>query len=164
MFPSRPTVRDSNVIILKVNPKIFFACSVRGGRDNLETSQKVVSILRNYGELFGEFNIDPSLEEKEQKAKTSDQQIYKADVRLIEKADLFVAEVSAPSLGVGYELGVAEAKEKRILCLYNLASPNKLSVMINGNENITLIKYKNLEELKNSLRDYFSHNWPKRLV
>jgi hypothetical protein len=36
----------------------------------------------------------------------------------LKEADVIVAEVSTPSLGVGYEIGKAEDMGKRILCLY----------------------------------------------
>ena len=38
---------------------------------------------------------------------------------IIEESDLFIAEVSIPSLGLGIEIGSADAKQKRLLCIYN---------------------------------------------
>ncbi len=38
--------------------------------------------------------------------------------KVIEDADLFIAEISNPSLGLGIEIGRAEQKGKRILCIY----------------------------------------------
>ena len=38
---------------------------------------------------------------------------------IIEEADLFIAEVSVPSLGLGIEIGRAEQIGKKILCIYN---------------------------------------------
>ena len=38
---------------------------------------------------------------------------------VIEQSDLFIAEVSRPSLGLGIEIGRAEMKNKKILCIYN---------------------------------------------
>ena len=40
-------------------------------------------------------------------------------IDIIEKADLFIAEVSRPSLGLGIEIGRAEMNNKKILCIYN---------------------------------------------
>lgn len=39
--------------------------------------------------------------------------------KIIEEADLFIAEVSVPSLGLGIEIGRAEQIGKKILCIYN---------------------------------------------
>lgn len=38
--------------------------------------------------------------------------------KVIEEADLFIAEVSRPSLGLGIEIGRAEQIGKKILCIY----------------------------------------------
>ncbi|XP_017164430.1 2'-deoxynucleoside 5'-phosphate N-hydrolase 1-like [Poecilia reticulata] len=44
-----------------------------------------------------------------------------------------VAEVTQPSLGVGYELGrAADMKEKKVLCLFRPSSGRALSAMIRG--------------------------------
>ena len=37
---------------------------------------------------------------------------------IIEESDLFIAEVSVPSLGLGIEIGRAEQIGKKILCIY----------------------------------------------
>ena len=47
-----------------------------------------------------------------------DKGIHDRDVELLEQSDVIVAEVTQPSLGVGYELGRAVAMAKPILCLY----------------------------------------------
>jgi nucleoside 2-deoxyribosyltransferase len=44
--------------------------------------------------------------------------IYERDVAWLRESDFVIAEVTQPSLGVGYELGFAEAISKPILCLY----------------------------------------------
>lgn len=38
---------------------------------------------------------------------------------VIEECDLFIAEVTYPSLGLGIEIGRSEMKNKKILCIYN---------------------------------------------
>ena len=49
---------------------------------------------------------------------TTDRDIYDRDIELMTKCDAVVAEVTQPSLGVGFELGQAVAMKKKILCLY----------------------------------------------
>ena len=46
---------------------------------------------------------------------------------------MVIAEVTNPSLGVGYELGYAEKLNKPILCLFDGDSGGKLSAMVRGN-------------------------------
>uniref|UniRef100_A0A2K6V3K4 5-hydroxymethyl-dUMP N-hydrolase n=1 Tax=Saimiri boliviensis boliviensis TaxID=39432 RepID=A0A2K6V3K4_SAIBB len=61
-----------------------------------------------------------------------DRLIHERDLAWLQQADAVVAEVTQPSLGVGYELGRAVALNKRILCLFRPQSGRVLSAMIRG--------------------------------
>ncbi len=52
-----------------------------------------------------------------------------------------MADVTAPSLGVGYEIGIAETLGKPILCLYRRQRGRRLSAMIAGNRRLTVSEY-----------------------
>ncbi|HKL21332.1 MAG TPA: nucleoside 2-deoxyribosyltransferase, partial [Tichowtungia sp.] len=56
----------------------------------------------------------------------SDTEIYARDIRGLNESDAIIAEASAPSLGVGYELGRAEAAGKPILCLFDASGNARL--------------------------------------
>jgi nucleoside 2-deoxyribosyltransferase len=60
--------------------------------------------------------------------------------------DLVVAEVSVPSLGVGYELGWATALSKPVLCLHRTISGRPLSAMIAGSPGIQTAVYSSMDE------------------
>ena len=62
----------------------------------------------------------------------TDVEIYKRDLKEINKADFIVAEVSVVSWGVGEEIIYAIMKGKPILALYNKDSTYKLSEMVSG--------------------------------
>jgi nucleoside 2-deoxyribosyltransferase len=70
-----------------------------------------------------------------EKDDTTDETIYQRDIDWLKSSDVVIAECSSASLGVGYELGFAEALNKPILCLYRWprADGKKLSAMIAGN-------------------------------
>lgn len=70
----------------------------------------------------------------------------------VRESDVVVAEVSTPSLGVGYEIGQAESMGKKILCIYRNGSPKNLSAMIEGNNRVKVLKYEELEGLKSALQ------------
>jgi len=57
-----------------------------------------------------------------------------------------VADVTAPSLGVGYEIGIAETLGKPILCLYRRRLGKRLSAMIAGNRRLTVMEYEDPAE------------------
>ncbi|MDN5275437.1 MAG: Nucleoside 2-deoxyribosyltransferase [Candidatus Saccharibacteria bacterium] len=68
-------------------------------------------------------------------------EIYARDIAMINQADIVIAEVTNPSLGVGYELAYAENLHKPILCLFNSAARSMLSAMIAGNAYFTTVDY-----------------------
>uniref|UniRef100_A0A2K5MB24 2'-deoxynucleoside 5'-phosphate N-hydrolase 1 n=1 Tax=Cercocebus atys TaxID=9531 RepID=A0A2K5MB24_CERAT len=67
-----------------------------------------------------------------EEAAGGDRLIHERDLAWLQQADVVVAEVTQPSLGVGYELGRAVAFNKRILCLFRPQSGRVLSAMIRG--------------------------------
>ena len=62
---------------------------------------------------------------------------------------MLVAEVSTPSLGVGYEIAYAERLGKRVICVYD--EQITLSSMICGNKYNEVISYKDTEDLLTKL-------------
>ncbi|XP_045150701.1 2'-deoxynucleoside 5'-phosphate N-hydrolase 1 [Echinops telfairi] len=61
-----------------------------------------------------------------------DRFIHERDLAWLQQADVVVAEVTQPSLGVGYELGRAMALNKQILCLFRPQTGRVLSAMVRG--------------------------------
>jgi len=126
--------------------KIYFAFSIRGGNPDESVIQVVYRLLKDMGhEITTEFNINWEKREKY----LSDEDIYRRDIEALEKSDIVLAEVSRPSLGVGYEIAFGEKLGKRIICI--VKEGTHLSAMINGNPNLTLITYKDINDLKEKL-------------
>lgn len=80
-----------------------------------------------------------------QVAKGGDSFIYKRDMCWLRKSAAVVAEVTQPSLGVGYELGQAEAMGIPVLCLYRPSPGKRLSAMLTGNPAMTIVEYGDAE-------------------
>ncbi len=126
--------------------KIYFAGSIRGGRDDRELYVQIIEILKSYGEILTEHIGDASISEKgEQKAAEF---IYNRDMKWLKNSDMIVAEVTTPSLGVGYELGIAENLHKKVLCLYRHVPDKSLSAMVSGNSAFQVEEYKDLNDVK----------------
>jgi hypothetical protein len=68
-----------------------------------------------------------------------------------------VAEVSTPSLGVGYEIGKATEWGKRVLCLYRPQVGRTLSAMIAGSKGVTLKEYESTSQLEEIFSTFFTH-------
>ncbi|MEP6570099.1 MAG: nucleoside 2-deoxyribosyltransferase, partial [Acidobacteriota bacterium] len=73
----------------------------------------------------------------------------------LKSSDQLVAEVTTPSLGVGYEIGKATEWAKPVLCLYRPAEGRLLSAMISGSNGVTLKEYQSPTELKEIFAAYF---------
>ncbi|XP_005861088.1 PREDICTED: 2'-deoxynucleoside 5'-phosphate N-hydrolase 1 [Myotis brandtii] len=84
------------------------------------------------GDLFKKTKLPGLLERAWEQPAEGDRFIHQRDLALLQRADLIVAEVTQPSLGVGYEVGRAVALNKRILCLFRRKSGRVLSAMIRG--------------------------------
>jgi nucleoside 2-deoxyribosyltransferase len=132
--------------------KIYFAGSIRGGRDNRETYAELINFLGDYGTVLTEHVGYEDVEEGLEKEK-SDFEIYDQDMAWLTECDLVVAEVSQPSLGVGYEIGRAESLGKKVICLYNEEATVRLSAMLAGNEKITTCFYTSIDEAKRYIGD-----------
>lgn len=62
------------------------------------------------------------------------------------QADAVIAEVTNPSLGVGYEIAKAEEWGKPVLALFREDSNRRLSAMIEGAPGVEVCKYMELDE------------------
>lgn len=121
--------------------KIYFAGSIRGGRQKAEDYKQLIEGLSQFSTVLTE-HIGNSELTNQGEGERTDEAIYKRDVSWIDEADVIVADVTVPSLGVGYEIGYAEAHHKRIICLYQ-ADEGKVSAMIAGNAHVELLVYTN---------------------
>lgn len=134
--------------------KIYFAGSIRGGRDDQELYFSIIAELQKYGNVLTEHIGDKALTGLGE-VKRTDKEIFLRDMEWVGEADVVVAEVSTPSLGVGYELGQAEAMKKAVLCLYREVEGKRLSAMVAGNTYFEVRTYKNLDDVISILKKYF---------
>lgn len=112
--------------------KVYFACSIRGGGDTSHYLAILEAIKSAGAEALSEVFVHDAINYGG--SPLPSQQIYARDITMIQECDIVIAEVTNPSLGVGYELGYAEALGKPILCLFDEISVKKLSAMIEGND------------------------------
>ncbi len=135
--------------------KIYFAGSIRGGRDDQNLYFSIINELQKYGTVLTEHIGDKELTGLGE-VKRTDKEIFDRDMEWVKEADLVVAEVSTPSLGVGYELGQAESMNKPVMCLYRETEGKRLSAMVVGNEYFKLNIYRNLDDIVRILKTYFA--------
>ena len=125
--------------------KIYFAGSIRGGREDSNIYLQIVSILMRYGTVLTEHVADPELSVAGEEF--SDKEIHDRDLEWLRSCDCLVAEVTKPSLGVGFEIGRATEWGKQVLCLYRRSEQRSLSAMIAGSDKVTVEMYQSVGEL-----------------
>jgi hypothetical protein len=135
--------------------KVYFACSIRGGRDDADVYLQLVQIVKRYSDVLTEIFADKSLTIAGMDKPAGD--IWSNDIRWIGQADAIIAEVTNPSLGVGYEIAKAEKMGKPILCLFRPEGERKLSAMIAGSPNASVFEYNDMLSAEHAISTFLSN-------
>jgi nucleoside 2-deoxyribosyltransferase len=133
--------------------KIYFACSITGGRQYESTYQALTKFLLDEGyEVPTAHLAQSNILELERVAGPAD--VYARDVNWIQTSDILIAEVSVPSHGVGYEIGYALGLGKPVLCIHD--AERTVSKMITGNPDPRLqtSAYTDLEEAYQHIKGF----------
>ena len=112
--------------------------------------RQLIGELHRYGTVLTEHIAPPDDVERGM----TDAEIYKRDMDWLAAADVVVAEVSTPSLGVGYELARAESLGKRVLCMFRPSSEGNLSAMIAGSTMLTVAEYETVREASLAIGEF----------
>ena len=139
--------------------KIYFAGSIRAGRDDTAIYRAMIAWLKIHGEVLTEHVGDPSVSVLGDDG-PDDRSIYNRDMAWLHACDCMVAEVTTPSLGVGYELGRAVALQKPVLCLYRIVAGRTLSAMVAGNPGLQTAAYASLDEAKAIMETFLQSAGP----
>lgn len=140
---------------------IYFSGSISGGREDVQTYRNIVSALEADGHrvLAGSVTASHITADGDP---LSDGDIFARDVAWIEEAarsgGVLVAEVSRPSIGVGYEIAMARYRfGMPVICLYRPAFTRRCSGMVAGDKGVRVIEYTDasadrmLEKLRSEL-------------
>lgn len=133
--------------------KIYFAGSIRGGREDAALYQQIIEHLKSYGDVLTEHIGDQTLSSLGDDG-PNDRFIHDRDLEWLQVSDVLVAEVTTVSMGVGYEIGRAVEAGKKVLCLFRPSSGKNLSAMISGCTDLNLVEYEELEELKTAIAKF----------
>ena len=133
---------------------IYFAGSIRGGRGDAAVYAQLIDHLRAYGDVLTEHVGSPALTALDDEG-LPDDALHEQDVAWLLESDVLVAEVSTPSLGVGYEIGRAVERGINVLCLYRPRDGRQLSAMIGGCPDVTNVTYQSIEEAKATIDQFF---------
>jgi nucleoside 2-deoxyribosyltransferase len=129
--------------------KIYFACSIRGGRDDAELYGELARYIKTKATLLTEIFADGQLTAHGMNKPSKD--IWATDIAWVKESNAIIAEVTNPSLGVGYEIAKAEEWNKPVLALFRDDNTRKLSAMIDGSPTTRVVYYRTLEDAQTAI-------------
>ncbi len=123
--------------------RVYYATSVRGAGRDLEATRRAIQTIKEMGHVALTEHLAGSDES------LSDRQVYQRDMSLLEQADLLIADVTFPSLGVGFEICKAIQLGKPV---YLIAREGvRVSKLIAGVAEVR--RYSSLEEMSALIED-----------
>jgi hypothetical protein len=135
--------------------KIYFGFTVAGDRSTLGTAKRVVQLLEELGhKVLTRHLVDDDAWEADRLI--SPQDVYRRDMNWLRECQLFIAEVSGSSFGLGFETGyLLGATTKKVILLYRFDVEKKVSLLIIGNThpNCTLVPYSDIEEVESFIKE-----------
>jgi hypothetical protein len=134
--------------------KIYFAGAIRGGREDDVLYLELVELLQAYGTVLTEHIADEHLTSLGESM--DDQAIHDRDLAWLKEADCLVAEVTTPSLGVGFEIAKATELGLRVLCLFRPDTGRTLSALIAGSDRLTVRVYQSPAEAEEIFEEFFA--------
>ena len=113
--------------------------------------KEIIDLLKQHGtvltEHFGNASLTAAGEDLDDCA------IHDRDLEWLRRADVLVAEVTTPSLGVGYEIGRAVEWGTRVVCLFRPSAGRRLSGMIAGCAGVVVRQYSDAAQLPSLLSE-----------
>jgi hypothetical protein len=133
---------------------VYCAGAIRGDSSYSESYQEIIEIVKRNGhsalsELNSEFKSAFPLNVK---------QVFQRDIKWVEKSSVMIAEISGPSLGVGFEISYAlYVREIPVLAVHNTEVEN-ISAMITGcdSELFYVKSYNNNNELEQIIKSFLN--------
>ncbi|HDS45829.1 MAG TPA: hypothetical protein ENN68_07045 [Methanomicrobia archaeon] len=141
--------------------RVFFSCSMRGGYSRVKQAElrKIPDMIEELDlELLSRHQTQANFAERE--SRLTNQQIHDRDYRWLEEADLVIAEITNPSLGVGAEIADAIHLKLPVLAVYKREYEDQISAYIRGKPGVVSRAYSDHGELKERIREFIQQEKP----
>jgi hypothetical protein len=135
--------------------KIYFGFTVAGDRSAVMAARAIVGILEEmHHEVLTRHLVEDSAWEADRSI--TPKEVYLRDMKWLERCDMFIAEVSGSSFGLGFETGyLLGATTKKVVLFYRRDVESKISLLITGNShpNCRLVSYSEFNEVEVWIRN-----------
>ncbi len=129
-----------------------------GNRSSLEAARKIVELLVKMGhEVLTHHLVQDDAWEADQHLTPLD--VYQRDMKWLGQCDLFIAEASGSSFGVGFETGyLLGATKKKVVLFFRRDAEKTISRMITGvaHPNCTVVAYSQIKEMEAWVKTHVS--------
>ena len=111
--------------------KVYFAGSIRGGAADAPLYARLIAHINGRGHRVLTEHVGAGAALQSLERGMTDEAIWRQDMAWLRESDVVIAECSTPSLGVGYELAMAQRLGKPAYVFYR-AERAPLSAMLTG--------------------------------
>lgn len=134
--------------------KVYFGFTVAGDRGSLDTARAMVSAMEAAGHtVLTRHLVEAGAAQADRSLPPSS--VFERDMNWLRECDVFVAEVSGSSFGIGYEAAyVLTGLHKPAVLFYRRELDGRISLLITGNTHpgCRLVPYGDLPEALDALR------------
>jgi nucleoside 2-deoxyribosyltransferase len=133
--------------------KIYFGFTVAGDRSSVSIAREIVEFLEARGhEVLTRHLVQDNAAQLDRAV--TPQHIFERDMRWLAQSDIFIAEVSGSSFGLGFEAGfVLGSSDRKALLFYKREVGSRISLLITGNThpNCSVVPYGAFSEIVSRL-------------
>lgn len=133
---------------------VYFGFTMAGDRSSVEFARRIVELLHEMGHrVLTSHLVEDGAREADRAL--GPREVYARDMAWLEQSDIFIAEVSGSSFGMGFETGyVLGSSDKRAILFYRREVEGRISLLITGNVHprCTVVSYSGVEEMEDRLR------------
>lgn len=143
--------------------KIYFSATITDDEQYKSSYKQILNILKQGKHDIYEYGSD-QLDTSKILSQSDDEilKIYRELDKFLKQADVYIADISLPSVAIGYEISQAIVMRKPVLALINEKSSFQPLATIKGNKSryLELEKY-NVDTLPKILKDFMKKSKKK---
>lgn len=143
--------------------KVYFSATITDDEQYKSSYKKILNILKQGKHDIYEYGSD-QLDTSKILSQSDDEilKIYRELDKFLKQADVYIADISLPSVAIGYEISQAIVLRKPVLALINEKSSFQPLATIKGNKSryLELEKY-NVDTLPKILKDFMKKSKKK---
>lgn len=130
--------------------KVYLGFTVAGNRSSVQAAKKILGVLQSMGhQVLTSHLVREDAWDADRTVPP--QEIFARDMKWLAQCDIFVAEVSGSSFGLGFETGyLLGATQKKTILFFERGAGERILLLITGNThpNCILVRYSQLEDLE----------------